>query len=195
MGRRRGSIYSIKATAVGGRSIHRSIHLIAARKGHQLHRPDNRSACNQRHSLCGHPSLNFANCMGTDTNSHNSLAGRSDCIAPLISLPTSPFFVWFERLQCSRMSAQNIRQTRHAIIHLKGNRTGKAWSWAKTWTQNSSLLEFTSSCLLKFAARKLRKHDRECCHVVPNSLCQWRHKHSWHVWQKYHLHQESKSTV
>lgn len=76
--------------AAGGRSIRPSIQLIAARRDYQLHTHD-RSARNQRHSLCAHPSINFADCMGTIRNCTTQNSPVPECTTLLFSLPTSPF--------------------------------------------------------------------------------------------------------
>ena len=55
--------------------------------------------------------------------------------------------------------------------------SGCQWKRNRTYhTYGSSSFRF-SSRLLKIDVWNSPKHDRECCHFVFSSLCQWRHKH------------------
>ena len=68
--------------------------------------------------------------------------------------------------------------------------TGRPYWQKQTWrlywqkqTCKSLSLNFWS-CLLKIGVWKSQKHNHECCHFVPSSLCPIYHELGWNVWEK-----------
>ena len=64
------------------------------------------------------------------------------------------------------------------------------WNGMKICTYIRFSLHF-SPCLLKLDIWKSRKYACECCHFVPNSLCQWRHEQGRNMEQKYQTQSQS----